>query len=334
MIRPSLAICLAMALVMVLPLAPLRALNSGDASGDAPGDPSRIAIEAAAARAVGAHDPDPFTRNPDWLATPFLSPSELALIFSHPINRAVDQDPRISMLDPDVVPLVKLNDVRTRFIDDRLRNAIEAGASQVVILDAGLDSRPYRFRALLEKAKVWELDNSATQEMKQRRVHDIFGAPPPNVRYVPIDLDREKLTEALRGAGFRSSERTFFIWESGCMYHPTSAVMEILREIAQSPASSLVMDFGYQDDVARARKNPNSGVERFDAAWGQPWLFGVPKDTDAFFIGLGFEPVELMPADGPVAIRRYLTHRDLSVVGQGQPSADLPVTLAELAVRR
>lgn len=317
---------LAMGLATALTFAPLRALD--------PGDPSRVAIEAAAARAVGAHDPDPFTRNPDWLATPFLNPSELALIFSHPINRAVDQDPRISMLDPDVVPLVKLNDVRTRFIDDRLRNAIEAGASQIVILDAGLDSRPYRFRTLLEKAKVWELDNRATQEMKKRRVHDSFGAPPPNVRYVPIDLDREKFAETLRGAGLRPGEKTFFIWESGSMYHQATAVMGILREIAQSPGNSLVMDFAYQDDIARARKNPNSAEERFDAAWGQPCLFGVPKDTDAFFMGLGFEAVELMPADGPVAIRRYLTHRDLSVVGQGQPPGDLPVTLAELAVRR
>jgi methyltransferase (TIGR00027 family) len=317
MMRLSLAMCLAMALTF----APLRALD--------PSEPSRVAIEA-----VGAHDPDPFTRNPDWLATPFLSPSELALIFSHPVNRAVDQDPRISMLDPDVVPLVKLNDVRTRFIDDRLRNAIEAGARQIVILDAGLDTRPYRFRTLLENAKVWELDNRATQEMKKRRVHDIFGAPPPNVRYIPIDLDREKFTEALRGAGVRLGEKTFFIWESGSMYHPASAVMDILRAIAQLPGSSLVMDFAYQDDVARVRKNPNSVEERFDAAWGHPWLFGVSKDTDAFFIGLGFEPVELMPADGPVAIRRYLTHRDLSVVGQGQLPGDLPVTLAELAVRR
>jgi methyltransferase (TIGR00027 family) len=325
MMRLSLAMCP----VMALALAPLRALDSGDASGD----PSRVAIEAAAARAVGAHDPDPFTRNPDWLATPFLSPSELALIFSNPVNRAVDQDPRISMLDPDVVPLVKLNDVRTRFIDDRLRNAIEAGASQIVILDAGLDSRPYRFRTLLENAKIWELDNRATQEMKKRRVHDIFGAPPPNVRYVPIDLDREKFTEALRGAGVRPGEKTFFIWESGSMYHPASAVMDILREIAQSPGRSLVMDFASQDDIARARKNPNSAEERFDAAWGQPWLFGVPKDTDAFFSELGFEAVELMPADGPVAMRRYLTHRDLSVVGQGQLPGDLPVILAELAAR-
>src|SRR5215472_4716447 len=81
-----------------------------------PNQPSRVAIEAAAARAVASHDPDPFTRNPDWLAGPFLSLSELALIFSHPINRAVDQDPRIAMLDADVLRLVKLLDVRTRFI--------------------------------------------------------------------------------------------------------------------------------------------------------------------------------------------------------------------------
>ena len=309
---------------------PLHALDSAG--------PSRTAIAAAAARAVGSHDPDPFTRNPDWLAGPFLSPSELALIFSHPVNRAVDQDPRISVQDPENLPLIRLNDVRTRIIDDRLQESIRAGASQVVILSAGLDSRPYRFRALLEKAKVIEIDIPATQEMKKRRVLDIFGAPPPNVTYAAADIDRESLAGTLRKAGFRSSEKAFFIWEGGSMHHAERVVLEVLRAIAQSAAGSrLVMDFAYEDDVARAVKDPNSPQQRYDAAWGEPWHFGVPRHpgVEAFFRDLGFEPLELIPADGPVATRRYLTHRDLSIVGQGLDIYDpAPITVADLTISK
>ena len=324
MIRPCAVVVLG-----ALALLPLRALD--------PAESCRVSIAAAAARAVGSHDPDPFTRNPDWLAGPFLSPSELALISSHPINRAVDQDPRISVQDPENLPLIRLNDVRTRFIDDRLQESLRAGAVQVVILGAGLDSRAYRLRAPLEKARVIEIDTPATQEMKKRRVHDIFGAPPPNVTYAPADIDREKLADILRKAGFRPSERTFFIWEGGSMHHAERVVLEVLRAIAQSaPGSRMVMDFAYEDDVARAVKDPNSPQRRYDAAWGEPWLFGVPRHpgVEAFFRDLGFELLELMPADGPVATRRYLTHRDLSIVGQGLDIYDPAlITVVDLTIR-
>ena len=303
-----------------------------------PDQPSRAAIEAAAARAVGSHDPDPFTRNPDWLAGPLLSPSELALISSHPVNRAVDQDPRISVQDPAVLPLIRLNMVRTRFIDDALQRAIRNGASQVVILGAGFDSRAYRFRSLLKEVKVFELDNTGSQEMKKRRIQEVFGAPPPNVAYVPVDLARDKLTEALRKAGLRPGTQTFFIWEGGSMRNNEMVVRGVLHDISQSaPGSSLVMDFAFQSGVARARADSTSPQQQFDAAWGEPWLFGVPEHpgAEAFFRELGFEPVELLPVDSPIAARRYLTHRDQTVVGLGLAVQDLaPVTLAEARVAR
>jgi methyltransferase (TIGR00027 family) len=309
-------------------LRPLGALD--------PDEPSRVAIEAAAARAVGSHDPDPFTRNPDWLAGPLLSPNELALISSHPVNRAVDQDPRISVQDPDVLPLIKLNAVRTRFIDDLLQRATRSGTTQVVILGAGLDSRAYRFRALLQAVKVFELDNGPTQEMKKRRIQDVFGAPPPNVKYVPIDSERDSLATVLRKAGFRLTDKAFFIWEGGCMYYREPTVRSILRDISKSaPGSSLVMDFAFADGVARARHDPTSSQQRFHATWGEPWLFGVPDNpgVEAFFRQLGFEPAEMLPVDSPTAVRRYLTHRDQTVVGMGLAVQDLaPITLVALKV--
>jgi methyltransferase (TIGR00027 family) len=301
-----------------------------------PGEPSRVAIEAAAARAVGSHDPDPFTRNPDWLAGPLLSPTELALISSHPVNRAVDQDPRISVQDPEVLPLIRLNTVRTRFIDDLLQRAVRSGTTQVVILGAGLDSRAYRFRALLQNSRVFELDSPPTQEMKKRRVQEVFGAPPPNVTYVPIDFAHDDLATMLRKAGFRSMDKAFFIWEGGCMYHQEPMVRTVLRDISKSaPGSSLVMDFAFADGVALARHDPTSSQEHFDAVWGEPWLFGVPADpgAEAFFREFGFKTEEMLPVDSPAAVRRYLTHRDLTVVGMGLVVQNLaPIILVELKV--
>src|SRR5207253_3098638 len=53
--------------------------------------PSRTSILVAAARAFGAHDPDPSVRNPDWLAERFVGPDELELLGDHPMRAALQQ---------------------------------------------------------------------------------------------------------------------------------------------------------------------------------------------------------------------------------------------------
>src|SRR4051812_27667606 len=111
-----------------------------------PGEPSPIAILTAAARAYTSHDPDPTVRNPDWLADPLLGTGEIALLGNHPIGRAVNQDFRIASLDPEVSSLARPILAMTRFTDELLERSLRAGFSQLVILNAGLDSRAYRMR--------------------------------------------------------------------------------------------------------------------------------------------------------------------------------------------
>ena len=95
------------------------------------------------------------------------------------------------------------------------------------------------------------------------------------------------------------------------------------------------MDFAFADGVALARHDPTSSQEHFDAVWGEPWLFGVPADpgAEAFFREFGFKTEEMLPVDSPAAVRRYLTHRDLTVVGMGLVVQNLaPIILVELKV--
>src|SRR5580692_3009238 len=106
---------------------------------------SRTSIMVAVGRAFGSHDPDPGVRNPDWLAERLLGPDELALIDEHPLRAALAQDYREAGRDMQVLGLTLMMIIRTRFIDERLLHAVSKGASQVVILGAGFDSRAYRF---------------------------------------------------------------------------------------------------------------------------------------------------------------------------------------------
>jgi O-methyltransferase involved in polyketide biosynthesis len=52
--------------------------------------------------------------------------------------------------------------VRTRLLDDAVRNFIDAGGRQLVLLGAGFDCRALRMPEL-DCAQVFEVDHPATQ---------------------------------------------------------------------------------------------------------------------------------------------------------------------------
>ena len=80
---------------------------------------SRTSIFVAAGRALGAREPDPSARNPDYLAEKLLGdPSTLSL--DHPAVRALSISYDEALKDVEVASNVRMMIVRTRFIDEAL----------------------------------------------------------------------------------------------------------------------------------------------------------------------------------------------------------------------
>lgn len=288
------------------------------------GLPSRTSIWAAAARAVGAREPDPEMRNPDWLAERLLGPEELALIQEHPLSHAMDQDYAEAMQSIEVASATQTLMVRTRFIDDKLERAVRAGARQFVILGAGFDSRAYRLRALLQGVRVIEVDKPETQAHKKRRVQEAAGGIPPNLTYAAIDFRRDDLGRVLADAGYDPALRTFFIWEGVTMYLPEEAVRQTLSWVAQhaGPGSTIVFDFAHKRliELIHTIRDEHLPTEAARVAmarvrqitkWGEPWIFGIEEGQEREFLGsVGLELRELMSMSGEEATRRYLTRSD------------------------
>lgn len=285
---------------------------------------SKTAVWVAAARAIGAREPDPSVRNPDDLAATLLGePSQLHVM--HPIVTALNASYDEAMQDPETVGLVRAMIIRTRFIDEALRRAIDAGATQVLILGAGLDSHAYRCRELLGGARVFELDRPTTLEYKRRRVNEALGGAPENVSYVPLDLE-EPIPVTLARHGYDSSHRTFIVMEGVSMYLPEAVLQTTLRFIATHvPGSSLVFDFatramveGIQRiDLANIPAAARASTERFlDMIRDEPWLFGIPLDEErSYLAALDLELGEMVTIGGEESVARYLTRPDGTVVG-------------------
>lgn len=189
---------------------------------------------------------------------------------------------------------------RTRFIDDAFRDAIADGFDRLVVLGAGLDTRAYRLVDAPDVA-VFEVDHPSTQAWKRQQVERLAPDHASQVRFVPVDFDRDDLGAAMAAAGFRSETRTLFVWEGVTQYLTDAAVDATLRYISSTvpPGSRLV--FTYVDRAIidgsadlMITDTLRSELERH----GEPWRFGIdPNHLRDFLEARGFELVEDVGAD-------------------------------------
>jgi len=185
---------------------------------------------------------------------------------------------------------------RTRYIDDYLKQCIDDGIEQLVILGAGYDSRAYRFDELRPRVRVFEVDHPDTQQAKIQKVKRIFGSLPSHVTYVGLDLDEKKLGEGLLKAGYRKDKKTLFIWEGVTVYLTPEAVDETLAFVAENSGkgSSIIFDYAFQfaldatSDSEEAKKWRKAYERR-----GEPPKFALKEDeVEEFLSKRGFYQVK------------------------------------------
>jgi methyltransferase (TIGR00027 family) len=121
--------------------------------------------------------------------------------------------------------------VRTRVLDDRITDSVRAGARQVVLLGAGLDTRAFRLD-LPRGTVVYELDRPDVLAFK-RSVLDALGArPKATSRWIAMDL-RDDWAGALLAAGFSPAAPTMWLAEGLLLYLPAAAERQLMANIDQ-----------------------------------------------------------------------------------------------------
>lgn len=119
---------------------------------------------------------------------------------------------------------------RSRFIEERVRDAITRGLRQYVILGAGLDTFAYRnpFQAL----QVFEVDHPSTQAWKRQRLRDAGLVLPPSLSFAPVDFEHDTLADGLRAAGFDETRPALFSWLGVVVYLTREAIFSALSYVA------------------------------------------------------------------------------------------------------
>ncbi len=199
---------------------------------------SRTAVSVARVRAYESARPDPL----------FVDPYAAAFVTAADVPAPGD-GPRSSLAKA----LVAHGILRTRFYDDRL---LAAGADQVVLLAAGLDTRAYRLD-WPAGTRVFELDLAPVLAFKDR-VLDGIGAEPRSGRTtLPGDLSDPQWPGRLVEAGFDPSRRSVWLAEGLLVYLTAEEAAALLTAVAglAAPGSRLLLEQG--GDVAATPNDPS-----------------------------------------------------------------------------
>jgi methyltransferase (TIGR00027 family) len=132
--------------------------------------------------------------------------------------------------------------IQTRFFDDYLLEAAASGIRQVVLVAAGMDSRPFRL-AWPDGVRLWELDLGAILDAKEVVLGRLGATPRCDRRPVAADL-REPWEPALLEAGYRSAEPAAWLVQGLIEFLEEDQVDRLFAAIAAiaGPGSRLGVD--------------------------------------------------------------------------------------------
>jgi len=206
---------------------------------------------------------------------------------------------------------------RTRHFDETLLSEIRSGVEQVVMLGAGYDSRPFRFQEELRRIRVFEIDHPGTQARKKRILRRIGKDSPVNLRYLPVDFNRNSLQTALLEHGFSRNLKTLFLWEGVSYYLPRPVVESVLDFVgACAPGSSIIFDYAIRDFVETdTRTYGGKQIASWLKKTREPFLFGLNADeTPQFLAGHDLHTVSDL---GPEELEaRHLKTKDGGSLGR------------------
>jgi methyltransferase (TIGR00027 family) len=134
--------------------------------------------------------------------------------------------------------------VRTRFLDDDVMDACDAGLRQFVILGAGLDARAFRLD-WPSGVRLFEVDVDEVLGFKERVLVSVEARSKVERIVVPSDLRGDWVSD-LAAAGFDGSSRTAWIAEGLLIYLTADENETLLATIsrASAPGSRLAVTLG------------------------------------------------------------------------------------------
>jgi methyltransferase (TIGR00027 family) len=200
---------------------------------------------------------------------------------------------------------------RSRYSEDSLRQAVNQGVWQYVILGAGFDTFTWRRPEWADAVQVFEVDHPTTQQMKRERMAIQQMEIPAQLHFLPVDFESQNFREVLLASDYQTDRPGFFSWLGVSLYLTREAILHTLADFSAlaAPQSEMVFDYVDLDALDSEKASPRMNVMRMIVQQsGEPIQTGFdPNDLAEEVARLGMVVEEDL---SPVDIEsRYFTGR-------------------------
>lgn len=221
--------------------------------------------------------------------------------------------------------------LRKRWIEERVRGALAEGFGQVVVVGAGLDTLAVRLALEFPGVRLIEVDHPATQRAKR----EALGARAGNLVFVPAELGRVRLEDALaRSPEWNPLAPTLFIAEGLTMYLDAAQVEALLSSVRGPTGARRRLIFTFMEERGgRAAGYPRGTfLLNWWLRWkGEPFRWGLRAvGARPWLNGLGFSLGELAGAEElrRLYLRGTPSAREAVAAGEWMCVADAGLTPA------
>ncbi|MFL0248188.1 class I SAM-dependent methyltransferase [Candidatus Clostridium stratigraminis] len=240
----------------------------------------KTAYAAAYARLLEQYQPKEIRLFEDPLVKDFFGKTIYCLLQNSIMRRVLT-----FMYNSSSIGLMGLQICRTKFIDDILKETLDNGIKQLVILGAGFDTRAFRISGI-NSIKVYEVDLPFIQDKKKSILKKHLGELPDNIIFTPIDFNIHTLDKVLENNGLDFSEPIVFIWEGVTQYITEEAVKNTLKFISKVSIGSVVL-FSYilKEVIDRTSNSVDTDfLTNYLAMSGKKWCFGLNSAEASDFL--------------------------------------------------
>jgi methyltransferase (TIGR00027 family) len=178
---------------------------------------------------------------------------------------------------------------RKIFMDEQVCAAIDAGATQVLVLGAGFDTLCLRLAAEYPEVQFLEIDHPDTSRIKARALEQL--GKPANMALAAADLGREPLSGALSASVAWDVEEKSAVVAEGLLYYLSrEAVRGLFSGLAGATGAASRVAFSHLFDlniypVARAALRVS----------GEPWQSASATDELEEYLGPGWDILVARP---------------------------------------
>jgi methyltransferase (TIGR00027 family) len=160
---------------------------------------------------------------------------------------------------------------RARIFDDELIAEMEQGTEQVVILGAGLDTRPIRLGR--GNTRFFEIDKKEVCAFKAETLRS--NGYRLGSRFVPCDYTADDFIQLLVDQEFDPKKPTYVVWEGNTMYLQEEHIRSVLTTIRKNvPSCKVSFDYLTKSLLERSRHETRMDSVKTFEQLDAPWITG------------------------------------------------------------